>query len=84
MAPLSNGEVQCGDRDGTNEHVSDGQCGDYGDGSLQPSNKNTIAVEVCVVNRGFCTIHQEQARKVKKLWKEWCKNNRTGLFGFRQ
>ena len=39
---------------------------------------------MCEVKKGFCIIHQEQARKVKNVWKEWAKNNRTGLFGFRQ
>ena len=32
---ISTGKVQCGDQNGTDEHVNDGQCGDYGDGSLQ-------------------------------------------------
>ena len=39
---------------------------------------------ICVVKKGVCITHQEQARKTKKVWKEWAKNERTGLFGFRQ
>ena len=39
---------------------------------------------MCEVKKGFCITHQEQARKVKNVWKEWAKNIRTGLFGFRQ
>ena len=39
---------------------------------------------ICEVKKGYCNTHQERARKTKKVWKEWAKNERSGLFGFRQ
>ena len=82
-------EEECGEYErGDGDHNSmDNKCGEskmmLTKSGSNDGDENEDSV-ICEVKRGFCNTHQERARKTKKVWKEWAKNERSGLFGFRQ